>query len=116
MLGQARVEQIGKTIRLIDASLIGYAEKLRRGEVRMTPADLERLHRLHQQLGEQLEVANAPAQQPQTAAAAPRNPEHTAAVIVALREAGALEALGLQALDPPPIGDDQQRDTEEESR
>ena len=53
MLWQARVEQIGKTIRLIDASLIGYAEKLRRGEVRMTPADLERLHRLHQQLGEQ---------------------------------------------------------------
>lgn len=60
VIGQARVEQISKLARLIDASLIGYADKLRQGEVRMTPADLERLHKLHQLLGEQLERATEP--------------------------------------------------------
>jgi hypothetical protein len=95
MLGQARVEQISKTLRLIDASLIGYADKLRRGEVRMTPADLERLHKLHQQLGEQLDETPARSSAPAARSAA-RSPEHTAAVIEALRETRALEPLGLR--------------------
>lgn len=93
MIGQARVEQISKLMRLIDATLIGYAEKLRGGEVRMTPADLERLHKLHQQLGEQLEATETRPEPP--APLVGRSPEHIAAVIEALRESGALAALGL---------------------
>jgi hypothetical protein len=98
LVGQARVERIGNTLRLIDATLIGYADKLRRGEVRMVPADLERLNKLHHQLGE--ELGNPP---PTASEASPttieRTPEHTAAVIEALRETGALEAFGLRTTD-----------------
>jgi hypothetical protein len=39
-LGHARAEQITKLMKLIDASLIGYAEPPRRGEMRMTAVDL----------------------------------------------------------------------------
>src|SRR6266853_1352566 len=36
-IAQTQVEQAMKTIRLIEATYIGYAEKLRRGEMRMVP-------------------------------------------------------------------------------
>jgi hypothetical protein len=96
-----RVEELRKMGRLIDASLIEYANKLRVGEVRMTPADLERLHRLQQQLTDELAtpfptIRDEPYQ-------SARTPEHTAAVIDALAEAGALETLGLtRSITPAP--------------
>src|SRR5712691_6354934 len=36
-LSQSRAEQIGKLVKLIDATLIAYADKLRRGDLRMSP-------------------------------------------------------------------------------
>jgi hypothetical protein len=104
-LAHARAEDLSKIRRLIDASFIEYANKLRAGDVRMTPADLERLHRLQQQLTDELASPCASARiEPEQPA---RTPEHTAAVINALAEAGALEALGLSRI--PPARHDQHR-------
>jgi hypothetical protein len=94
LLVRARVDELQKIRRLIEASFISYAERLRDGEIRMTPADLERLNRLSLALIDEI------AQPPQPAAhehpaAAQRTPEHTAAVVQSLAETGVLEALGL---------------------
>jgi len=97
-LGQARAEHFVDLAKLIEASLIGYAEKLRRGDVRMGPADLDRLHKLWRQLSDELNQPSEPAST--DPAPAPTRPaEHTAAVIEALLETGTLAALGLQAAD-----------------
>ena len=95
-LADERVQEVRKVVRLIEASFVAYAEKLRRGEVRMSPADLERLYRLHRQLGDEL---GAP---PAIHGPAPseRRPEDVASVIEALKEAGALDAFGLEARAP----------------
>lgn len=109
-LAQARSEELRKIGKLIEASFLEYANKLRRGEVRMTPADLERLHRLRQQLTDELTGVHAhtdPAPAP-----AARAPEHITAVIDALAEAGALEAFGLTRT--PAADDDANPPTEEE--
>jgi hypothetical protein len=92
-LADARVEEINKLRRLIDASLIGYAERLREG-MRMSPADLERLNRLSLALID--ETTNPPLKSgaPQSDQSE-RTPEHTEAVLAALEETGALAALGL---------------------
>ena len=99
-IGNARADHLVDLSKLIQASLVGYAEKLRRGDVRMSPGDLERLHKLWQQLCTELAQPDADASTTTTTVvAATRAPEHTAAVIAALRETGALTALGLQAID-----------------
>ena len=100
-LSQSRAEQIGKLVKLIDATLIAYADKLRRGDLRMSPSDLDRLHKLWQQLTDELAQPADP--MPGTVSDAPpaRSPEHTAEVIAALRVSGALEVLGLRAIDAP---------------
>jgi hypothetical protein len=97
-LADARAEEVRKMARLIEASLVGYAEKLRAGQVRMTPADLERLHKLSRQLSDEVEQ---PAQtRPGEEEPPPRTPEHVAAVVRALKETGALDSLGLTASPP----------------
>jgi hypothetical protein len=120
VLADARVEEIHKLRRLIEASLIGYAERLRDG-MRMSPADLERLNRLSLALID--ETAN-PAVRPDTTAdqVEARTPEHTAAVLAALEEVGALEHIGLTRIPedhgPDPDANpatDQPQPSEEES-
>jgi hypothetical protein len=92
---EAKVGQLQKLLKLIDASLIGYADKLRQGEVRMTPADLERLHRLWRELG--AELGEQGDTEPFKPAAPPdRTPAHRRAVVEALEQCGALERLGLR--------------------
>ena len=100
MLGSARAEQIGKLVKLIDASLVAYAERLRRGDVRIGPADLDRLYKLWQQLQHELVEPPEPEADGEQPPAPARSPEHTAAVIEALRETGTLSALGMHAVDP----------------
>ena len=92
-LAEERVHEVRKIVRLIEASFMSYADKLRRSEVRMTPADLERLYRLYRQLGDELGAPSAPLEPPPSE----RRPEDVASVIAALAEAGALDALGLVA-------------------
>lgn len=99
-IGSARADHLVDLSKLIHASLVAYAEKLRRGDVRMSPGDLDRLHKLWQQLGTELAHPDTDASTTSTTAvAATRKPEHTAAVIAALGETGALTALGLQIDD-----------------
>ncbi len=107
----ARVEEIEKLRRLIDASLVGYADNLR-GGMRMSPADLERLNRLSRAL---LEEAAAPTQSLEDAGEpSPRTVEHASAVLDALDETGALERLGLTriSLKVPDGDDDEEADDE----
>jgi hypothetical protein len=90
---EARAEERRKLARLIDATMVGYADKLRRGEIRMTPADLERLHRLREQLAPATDPTRT---QEAQAVSGERSPEHVAAVLQTLFETGALDALGLR--------------------
>lgn len=91
-LTEARVEEVEKLRKLIDASHVVYAEALRNG-MRMSPADLERLNRLSLALLAEASTPHRPDdgdhEQPE------RTLEHTRAVLDALAETGALEALGL---------------------
>jgi hypothetical protein len=111
-LTEARVEEIEKLRRLIDASEVVYAEALRNG-MRMSPADLERLNRLSVAL---LDEATAPraTSDDRDHEPPPRTLEHARAVLDALAETGALEALGLSRIPPntnqPP---DQEVDADE---
>lgn len=100
-LSAANVEHLKNVIKLTDALKIAFADQLRRGDMPQRPADLERMHKLRTQLIEELaEPAEHDSGQPVSPAPSPRTPEHTAEVIRALQESGALEALGLYAADP----------------
>jgi hypothetical protein len=98
-IAETRIEQMRNTIRLVEATLIGYADKLRRGDVRMVPGDLEKLHRLLGQVT--IELDSPVGRVPPDAPPAARSPEHIEAVIDALVECGALDALGLTRVAPP---------------
>jgi hypothetical protein len=92
-LVEARVAEVEEMRRLMNASLVAYAEALRNG-MRMSTADLERLNRLslaftEEALSPQLLGRDHSAERPV------RTAEHAQAVLDALAEAGALEALGL---------------------
>jgi hypothetical protein len=110
-LTEARVEEIEKLRRLIDASLVGYADNLRSG-MRMSPADLERLNRLSLALSEE---AAAPQLTPDETAEQPeRTIEHASAVIDALAETGALKALGLTQIQQTSEEDTDQEEVDNE--
>jgi hypothetical protein len=97
-LVEARVEEVHKLRRLVEASYIAYADRLREG-MRMSPADLERLNRLSLALIEETSNPHPALDQPDEQLVK-RTPEHTAAVLDALAETGALEALGLTRITP----------------
>lgn len=99
ILLHARVDELQKIRKLIDASFIAYAERLREG-MRMTPADLERLNRLSLALIEEITQPRINSQADDGRQFQERTPEHTAAVVDALAETGALEALGLTRVTP----------------
>jgi hypothetical protein len=82
-----------KVKKLLEATFIGYAEKLRQGEVRMSPADLDRLHRLFQQLADDPQPVEHGSSQ---VFAHSRSDEHVQDVLDALADCGALDALGLE--------------------
>jgi hypothetical protein len=106
-LGHARAEQVGKLRKLIDATLLSYAEKLRRGDMRMSPADLDRLHKLWQQLTDELPPPHESTPREEERSTG-RPAEHIAKVIEALRDSGALEALGLTTTTNHANDDDQE--------
>jgi len=95
VLVQARVDQVQNIRKLIDASLIAFAERLRSGEMRMTPSDLERLNRLSLDLIDEITHPRTGSQASVASEQRERTPEHSAAVLDALAEIGALDALGL---------------------
>jgi hypothetical protein len=106
-LGQARVKQLADVQKLIEASLLSYAQQLRNGDVQIKAADLPRLFKLLLELWQQpLEPpAAATAARAVEQTAAERSPEHKLHVLRALHESG--------ALDLPEESDDD-RDPEED--
>ncbi len=108
-----RAHKLVELEKLIDASEDRYAQNLRSGEVRISPADLSRLHKLRKELwgdldAEPIEPATPP---PVDADADPS--EHKLQVLRALRDAGALERIH-ELVDAhhetPPKRDDPERD------
>lgn len=95
-LVEARVAEIEEMRRLIDASLVAYAEGLRNG-MRMSPSDLERLNRLSLALTEEA-LTPVPLGRDDTVERPVRTTEHTQAVLDALADTGALKSLGLTRL------------------
>jgi hypothetical protein len=118
LLSQARLEQSRKIVQLIEATLVGYAQKLRQGEIRMAPSDLEKLTRLLHQLQSELRSDithpdhNPIAPRPEQSTS--RSAVHIADVVAAL--AGALEPLGLQPIDPRNHPTDSRTATQSPSR
>jgi hypothetical protein len=95
-LGRARVAQLADAEKLIEASFLTYAQQLRNGDVQISAAGFATLVKLLQQLaGQPAEPTPETTPPPDTTVA--RTPERTQAVIEALRETGALEALGLRS-------------------
>ncbi|PWU18879.1 MAG: hypothetical protein C5B48_14280 [Candidatus Rokuibacteriota bacterium] len=98
-LGRVRAEHVTQMGELIQASLADYGEKLRSGDVRMSPADLERMQRLWGEVRSELGEPAEDAANPNSTSPPPGSPGHIVEVLRALRESGALEALGLRLGD-----------------
>jgi transposase len=84
-VARTRSDQITDVLKLIEASLVAYAQQLRQGEVRIVPADLPRLVKLLNELAAEPE----PDQPPMGERAGPPTGatlEHMTEVLAALEE------------------------------
>ena len=77
--------------RLVEASLLGYAQKLREGTVRLSAADLPRLHKLLRELWQEPPLEPSEPSPAQPGGEEPASLEHKLQVLEALQEAGLLE-------------------------
>ena len=89
-LTQQRVQTVRDFLMLSEASRISYAQKLRQGDVRMSAADLLRLHKLTHELWHDLDALIAEPPPAQTPTAGEHSPQRKLEVLRALREAGVL--------------------------
>jgi hypothetical protein len=103
-LGEAKAVQVGRLRTLIEATLVGYAEKLRRGDMRFSPGDLDKLYKLWRQLDDELDQPTLPTGEAPPAMVT-RTVEQNVAVVEALAESGALTLLGLQKIAPAAVPD-----------
>ena len=88
-----RARKLADLEKLIDASEVRYAQNLRSGDVRISPADLPRLHKLRKEIWDDLEAEPL---EPSTAPTADEDSNSTdrkLQVLRALRDAGALQQL-----------------------
>lgn len=113
-LAQEKAEQTSRLRKLIEATMVRYAENLRRGDVRIGPSDLDRLHKLWRQLDDELDTP-VPGPVADAAPAPAREAEHVAAVVQALAESGALARLGLQVIGPHDDGGREGHDDNDEN-
>jgi hypothetical protein len=89
-LAKDRAEKLANVDKLIDASLTSYANQLLQGSVKVSPADLPRLHKLRTELWND-PTADPPAPEDEAIHDAKVDPtEHKLAVLRALQEAGIL--------------------------
>ena len=77
--------------RLVEASLLGYAQKLREGTVRLSAADLPRLHKLLRELWQEPPPEPSEPSPAEPGGEQPASLEHKLQVLQALQEAGLLE-------------------------
>jgi hypothetical protein len=91
-LSKERAAKLGDVEVLIDGSFVSYAQQLREGRVRLTAADLGRLHKLRRELWDE-QLQDAPGN---TRTPAPEHSDeraHKLALLRALQDAGAFERL-----------------------
>jgi hypothetical protein len=109
-LAQDRAVKLADLGKLIDASFVSFAQDLRAGRVRMSPADLARLHKLQQELWALLDAAQEAIPPAEEAPDEQLDPvERKLQVLRALHDAGALQHLQQlvdQAPAPTGHGDD----------
>jgi hypothetical protein len=99
-LATDRAHKLVDLEKLIDASEVTYAQNLRRGDVRISPADLPRLHKLRKDIWHELEAQ--PVEPPAPPADEDADPaERKLQVLRALHDAGALQQLR-DLVDEPP--------------
>ena len=93
-LAQARVEKLAELELLIDASLTTFAQQLRAGNVKVVPADLQRLYKLREDLWAQ-EASHRGAQRAENRDEGPveDQEQRKRELVAALDEAGAFERL-----------------------
>ena len=96
--------------RLVEASLLGYAQKLREGTVRLNAADLPRLHKLLRELWQEPPPEPSEPDPAEPGGEEPASLEHKLQVLEALQEAGLLERRErLQAEQPDQDRQDDRR-------
>ena len=77
--------------RLVEASLLGYAQKLREGTLRLSAADLPRLHKLLRELWQEPPPEPSEPGPAEPGGEEPASLDHKLQVLEALQEAGLLE-------------------------
>jgi hypothetical protein len=91
-LVQERAARLADLARLIDGSLVSYAQQLREGRVKMAAADLTRMHKLLRELWDD-PASEESAPPPPPAATREDDAAHKLELLRALRDAGAFERL-----------------------
>jgi hypothetical protein len=92
-LADQRAETLTDLEKLVEASMVGYAQNLRDGKIRLGAADLPRLHKLLRELWEQSQLQPSEPHEQLPAEDEPNPLEHKLQVLQALQEAGLLEQL-----------------------
>jgi hypothetical protein len=90
-LATGRANKLVDLEKLIDESEVRYAQNLRSGDVRISPADLTRLHKLRKELWDDLDAEPVEPPTAPVADADTDSSERKLQVLRALRDAGALE-------------------------
>jgi hypothetical protein len=86
-VARTRSDQITDVLKLIEASLVAYAQQLRQGEVRIVPADLPRLVRLLNELAAEPELEpDQPTVRERVVPPTSASLEHLTEVLAALQE------------------------------
>jgi|SRR5215211_3016904 len=102
-LGKVRASKLADLGRLIDGSLVSYAQQLREGRVKMAAADLTRMHKLLRELWDD-PASEEPAPPPSPANTREDEAKHRLELLRALHDAGAFDRL--QKLARPEDGED----------
>jgi hypothetical protein len=88
-----RVEELLDTLKLIEASVVTFATQLRNGTVKVTPADLARLHKLRTEIWELTDVQQDEHEEPPARLEPTDQTERKRQVLRALDDAGVLQRL-----------------------
>jgi hypothetical protein len=90
-LVEERAARLSDLERLVEASFLGIAQKLREGTLRLSAADLPRLHKLLRELWQEPPPEPSAPSTAEPGSEEPTSLEHKLQVLEALQEAGLLE-------------------------
>jgi hypothetical protein len=90
-LVEERAARLNDLERLVEASFVGIAQKLREGTLRLSAADLPRLHKLLRELWQEPPPEPSEPSPAEPGGEQPASLEHKLQVLQALQEAGLLE-------------------------